>query len=121
MLSLSNAMRQFNSRESNYCRPKGLESQHRCAPLFDSPMVLLNHVVEISTRTHFHLPPAGIFLTKRLQTSKGRFIAIDVDFLRPWDSSIGDGCSEKCLRGLLIAIIAEQRPNGFSVLVHGPK
>src|SRR5258706_5427128 len=76
-------MRQFNSRESNCCRPKGLESQHRCAPLFDSPMVLLNHVVEISPRTHFHLPPAGIFLTKRLQTSKSRFIAIDVDFLRP--------------------------------------
>jgi len=76
---------------------------------------------EISTRTHFHLPPAGIFLTKQLQTSKGCFIAINVDFLRPWDSSIGDDCSEKCLRGLFIAIIAEQRPNGLSVLVHGSK
>jgi hypothetical protein len=58
-------------------------------------MVLLNHVVEISPRTHFHLPPAGIFLTKQFQTSKGCFIAIDVDFLRPWDSSIGDDCSGK--------------------------
>src|ERR1700733_6815561 len=114
-------MRQFDSRESNCCRSKGLESQHRSASLFNGPMVLLNHVVEISPRTHFHLPPAGIFLAKRLQTSKGRFIAIDVDFLRPWDSSIGDGCSEKCLRGLFIAIIAEQRPNGFSGLVHGSK
>jgi hypothetical protein len=84
-------------------------------------MVLLNHVVEISPCTHFHLPPAGIFLTKQLQTSKGRLIAIDVDFLRPWDSSICDDRSEKCLRGLLIAVIAEQRPNGFSVLVHGSK
>jgi hypothetical protein len=84
-------------------------------------MVLLNHVIEISPRTHFHLPPAGIFPTKQLQTSKGCFIAIDVDFLRPWDSSICDDCSEKCLRGLFIAIIAEQRPNGLSVLVHGSK
>jgi len=84
-------------------------------------MVLLNHVVEIPPRTHFHLPPTGIFLTKRLQASEGCFIAIDVDFLRPWDSPIGDGCSEKCLRGLFISIIAEQRPNGFSVLVHSSK
>src|SRR6267378_4083771 len=84
-------------------------------------MVLLNHVVEISPRTHFHLPPAGILLTKRLQTSKGCFIAIDIDFLRPWDLSIGDDSSEKCLRGLFIAIIAEHRANGLSVLVHGSK
>src|SRR5277367_3143093 len=78
-------------------------------------MVLLNHVVEISPFTHFHLPRAGIFLTKQLQTSEACLIAIDVDFLRPWDSSIGDDRSEKCLRGLFIAILAEQRPNKFSV------
>src|SRR5260221_9686491 len=105
MLSFSNAMRQFDSRESNCCRPKGLESKHRSASLFDGPMVLLNHVVEISPRTHFHLPPAGIFLTKQLQTSKGCFIAVDVVFLGPWDSSIGDDCSEKCLCRLFITII----------------
>jgi hypothetical protein len=84
-------------------------------------MVLLHHVVEVSPRTHFHLPPAGIFLTEQSQSSKCCLIAIDVDCFRPWDSPIGDNCSEKCLRGLLIAIITEQRPDGFSVLVHRSK
>jgi hypothetical protein len=55
------------------------------------------------------------------QTSKGCLVPIDVDLGRPWDSSMGDNCTEKCLRRLHIAIIAEQRPDGLSILVHPPK
>src|ERR1700732_2825431 len=73
-------------------------------------MVLLNHVVEISACAHFHLPPTVIFVSKQSQTSKGCFVPIDVDLGRPWDPSMGDNCTEKCLCRLHIAIIAEQRP-----------
>ena len=84
-------------------------------------MVLLNHVVEISACAHFHLPPTVIFVSKQSQTSKGCLVPIDVDLGRPWDPSVVDDCTEKCLRRLHIAIIAEQRPDGLSILVHASK
>src|SRR5258706_10352186 len=108
MLSLFDSMGEFDSRESNRGRTKGLEPQHRSASLLDGPMVLLNHIVEISACPHLHLPPAGIFVTQQSQASKGCFIFIDVDFIRPRDSSMSDNSSEKCLRRLPIAITAEQ-------------
>jgi hypothetical protein len=51
-------------RESHCSRWKGLEPQHRGASLFYGSMILLNHVVEVSARTHLHLAPAVIFLTQ---------------------------------------------------------
>lgn len=104
-----------------HSRAKGFEPAHRSAPLFNGSMVLLHDVVEVSTCTHLHLPPTVIFLTKQSQGSQGCLIPIDVDLLRPWDLSMGNNCTEKCLRGLHIAIGTEQRPDGLSMLVHGPK
>jgi hypothetical protein len=34
---------------------------------------------------------------------------------------MGDNCSEKCLRRLHVAIIAEQRSDGLSIFVHPSK
>jgi hypothetical protein len=90
MLSFSNAMGEFDPRESHRSRRKGLESQHRGTPLFDGSMVLLNHAVEIPARAPFHLPPTVIFVSQQSQTSKGCLVPIDVDLGRPWDPPMGD-------------------------------
>jgi len=51
--------------------------------LFDGAMVLLDHVVEISTRPDLHASPAEIFCRQQAQSEVRGAIAIDVDLLRP--------------------------------------
>jgi hypothetical protein len=52
MPPFSNAMGEFDPRESHCSRWKRLEPQHWGASLLDGSMVLLNHVVEVSAHTH---------------------------------------------------------------------
>jgi hypothetical protein len=71
-------------------------------------MVLLNHIIEVPARSYFHCPPAAIFLAEQSQAAVSRLIPIDVDFLRPRDAFLSDGCTEECLRRFHAAIMAEQ-------------
>jgi hypothetical protein len=57
-------MSELNASQSNGRRAKRFESQHRSAAPFDGPMVLLDHVIEISARPHLYSPPPGIFFTE---------------------------------------------------------
>jgi len=60
-------MRQFNAGERNGRCFEGLESQHGRTSTLDSPMVLLDDVIEIAAISHHDTLPPRIFLTEHPQ------------------------------------------------------
>src|ERR1035438_10280401 len=75
-LPLANAVDEFNARQRDRRRASGLETKHRGAAPLDRPMILLNDIVEVATRTHNHCSPARILLAEQLQSPMGGGVAV---------------------------------------------
>src|SRR6266436_4320387 len=53
-LALLDLLRQLDSANSDRCVVESLEPEHRPSPLFDSPMVLFNEVVQVLAGSNSH-------------------------------------------------------------------
>jgi hypothetical protein len=52
-LALLDLLRQFDSANSDRCVVESLEPENRPSPLFDSPVVLFNEVVQVLARSDY--------------------------------------------------------------------
>jgi hypothetical protein len=64
VLPFTNSVSELNTGQRDGRRAKRFKSQHRSTSPLDGPMVLLDHVLEISARPDLHGPPPGILLTE---------------------------------------------------------
>lgn len=81
-------------------------------------MILLDDVVQVTSRPNFHALPPTIFVVQQPQAAVRRAVAIDVDLLRPGHAALADGRAEKRSGRLHAAITAEQRRDRLPVLIH---
>jgi hypothetical protein len=63
-LALANSMHEFQPSQSDGRRPIGLEAQHGAAPALDSPVILLDDIVQVMALTHEDVFPSVVLSTQ---------------------------------------------------------
>ncbi len=116
-LSLANPVRKLDARNRDGGGGEGFEPSHRCTASLDRPMILLNQVVEISIRSHLHVPPARVLTAQQPQRAMTGNVAIEGYFARHARKCARQCLAKECLRSGDASVSAQQEVNGLAVLV----
>jgi hypothetical protein len=118
-LALANTMRELHPCERHSRRAKGLKGEHWRAATLDSPMILLNDIVEVSATAYLDGSPLGTFLPQQPQCSVTGCVAIDIELSRPSGVVGLQGLAEEGPGRRLAAISTQQGVDSLAVLVDG--
>ena len=76
-------MHELEPSQSYSCRLIGLEAKHGPAPALDSPVILLDDIVQVMTLTHDDVFPPVVLSTQPAQRQMTRSVPIQRDLARP--------------------------------------
>ena len=82
-LALADPMHELQARQGHGRRPVGLEPEHGLASALDSPVVLLDDVVQVTAPTHQDIFPPIVLATEPAQTRMTRPMPIQSYLARP--------------------------------------
>jgi hypothetical protein len=82
-LALADPMHEFQARQGHGRRPVGLEPKHGLASALDSPVVLLDDVVQVLALTHQDVFPPIVLATEPAKTRMTGYMPIQSDLARP--------------------------------------
>src|SRR6188768_850866 len=79
VLSLANAVSQFDAGDGGRCTGKRLNLGHGRAPSLDGPVILFDHVVQVLVRADEHVTPARVLAAQAPQLAAAWPVAIQCD------------------------------------------
>ena len=109
-------MHRFNTSDDNSRAAKGLETEHRSRDAFDSPVVVLNDIVEILCLTQRDGQTAVILDAE--DSGRVGTALVDGDFIRRVVQA--NGAFEKRPRYSMISLGAQQEVNRVATFINSP-
>lgn len=83
-------------------------------------MVLLDQIVQVLVRPHFHVPPTGLFTSQQPQRAMTRDVTVERHLARHARKCRAQRLAEERLRGGNAAVAPEQEIDGLAVLINRP-
>jgi hypothetical protein len=118
-IALANSVSELDAGECDRRVGERLEPGHRRAAPLDRAVVLLNELVEVLVRPHFHVPPARMLAPQQPESTAARHVSVERQLARHARQCRTERLAEERLGGRNSTVASELKVYGLALLVEG--